>query len=335
MKTKIFKKISINLALSLMLVVSFISCNNDGSDGLVYLIIEKTSVTEGVFGDEVIITGTGFSASSSANLVTFNGKVADVISSTKTTITTKVPDLSSSGVITVTVNNQEAPGPNFNVILPEPSIIGYSSFEEVPTFIGDIKYRKVADDVELTNTQVSNPSSEDPYVDFTATGAELGFDSTYEVITDASGSATSEKIGVFSNANMDTNPVEFEARFEDGTQGYVVSDQDITIKITFDETTLTERTLEPKIEVKFFIASTSFEEGEGIQVYYQTAAGLGDPLFEYLDDDAEALSGVWQTITGDLPDASKVKGNIVIRLTGNNNAEMIWVDSVYLRAIIL
>jgi hypothetical protein len=335
MKTKNLKKISINLTLSLMLVLSFISCNNDDSDGIVFLIIEKTSITEGIFGDEVIITGTGFSASPTANLVTFNGKIADVISSTKTTITTRVPDLSSSGAITVTVNNQEAPGPNFNVILPLPSIIGYSSFEEVTTFIGDTKYRKIADDAEFTNTQVSDPSSEDPYVDFSATGAELGFDSTYDVSTDASGSATSEKIGVFSNANMDTDPTEFEARFEDGTQGYVVSDQDDVIKITFDETTLTERTLEPKIEVKFFIASASFEEGEGIQVYYQTAAGLGTPILEYLDDDAEALSGVWQTVTGELPEASKVKGNIVIRLAGNNNAEMIWVDSVYLRAIVL
>lgn len=335
MKIINIKKISSYLSLSLLLVITFVSCNNDDDlDRKVNLIIESTSVSEGEFGDEVIITGVGFSETPDANLVTFNGKFAEVSSSTNTTITTKVPNSSTSGPITVTVNNYEAPGPNFNVILPPPTVLGYSSFEEVTTFIGDILYRKVAETPDFPNTQISDPFSTDPYVDFTATGLELGFDATYEDITDTGG--TSEKIGVFSNANMETEPAEFEARFEEGTQGFVVSDQDNIIKITFDEiTTLTAANLEPTIEVTFFIASTTFEAGEGIQVFYETSAGLGAPIIEYLDDDAEALSGAWQTISGNIPEANKTTGKIVIKLIGNNNAEMIFVDSVKLEAIIL
>ena len=309
------------------------SCD-DSFEPEILLIIDSTSIGEGETGDQVIITGTGFSATPTKNLVTFNGVIATVSSSTTTTITTSVPKFASTGKITVTVNNEEAPGPVFNIILPPPTVLGYSSFEEVPTFVGDIFYRKVALDVELTNTQVNDSGSTDPYVDFTANGAELGFDSTYENIADTG--ATSERIGVFSNDNLETAPGDFEARFEDGTQGFVASDQDKTIKISFDEiTTLNANSIDPKIEVKFFIASTTFEAGEGIQVYYETSAGLGTPIIEFLDDDAEAISGSWQIISGKIPDSQKTNGKIVIKLTSTSDSEMIFVDSVNLKAIIL
>lgn len=313
--------------------MGLMSCSDEVSERI-YLIIQGTDISEGEAGDKVVITGTGFSPSPTGNLVTFNGVISVVTASTSTSITTSVPKFASTGNITVTVNNEEAPGPVFNIILPPPTLLGYSSFEEVTTFIGDIKYRKVATDVNLTNTQESDPGSEDPYVDFVATGNELGFDSTYEDIADTG--ATSERIGVFSNANLDTAPADFEARFEDGTQGFVASDQDKTIKITFDEiTTLTSSAIDPKIEVKFFIASTTFEEGEGIQVFYETTAGLGAPLIEYLNDDAEAIAGSWQTISAILSTDQKTNGKIVIKLISSQDAEMVFVDSVRLTAIIL
>ncbi len=64
--------------------------------------ITSLSSTSGKVRDEIIITGTDFSATPEENIVLFNGTPAVVLSSTATTITTRVPPFCTSGPITVT-----------------------------------------------------------------------------------------------------------------------------------------------------------------------------------------------------------------------------------------
>ncbi len=309
-----------------IVILGFWSCNEPESEQI-FLTIENINITEGTQGTEVIIKGTGFSSNKDNNAVRFNGTLAVVKSSTTTTITTIVP-AAASGNVTVTVNNEEAIGPYFTIPL---TLLGYSSFEEVPTFVGDIFYTKTAT-IDLPNKQLLNPSSTDPYVDFTSTGNELGFDLSYD--SSDIGDDGIERIGVFSNENIETRPADFEARFEDGDQGFLMSDSDGTLILTFDEITgLNSNTMIATIEIKVYVANTTFEEGEGFQVFFNTASGLGDPIFDYFGDKAESISGSWKSLTASIPSSQLATGNLVIKLKGTENAEMVFIDSIAVKGI--
>jgi hypothetical protein len=57
---------------------------------------------------EIVINGLNFSGDINANDVRFNGAKAEVTASTSNTLTAKVPQSATSGVISVTVNGQTA-----------------------------------------------------------------------------------------------------------------------------------------------------------------------------------------------------------------------------------
>ena len=76
--------------------------------------ITSTDVNKGIAGATVNITGTGFSTTLTDNKVFFNGMAATVSAATATQITVKVPHGCGVGLITMTVGNQNATGPNFD-----------------------------------------------------------------------------------------------------------------------------------------------------------------------------------------------------------------------------
>lgn len=81
-------------------------------------------------GQTVVITGTGFSTTPDENLVSFNGALATVTESTSTTITVIVPDLATTGNVTVTVDDEISIGTMFTSL--EPPIITLT----IPIFEG-------------------------------------------------------------------------------------------------------------------------------------------------------------------------------------------------------
>ncbi len=317
--------------MGLIAVGALWSCESD-DEGPTRLIIKELSITEGFFGDEVIIEGTGFSSNPLENLVTFNGSIAEVIRSTPTSITTKVPFPSSSGKVTVTVNREEAPGPVFTLILPPAEVISYTSFEEVTTFIGDVTYPKSGTEI-LDNVQLTDPAADDPLVDWTATGSELGFDTSF--ISSDIGDDGSEPIGVLSNANMDDDgDSDFTGRFQDGTQGFLGADLDGTLEIVFDTADLASNMVEVTLEADIFLgdASSGYEEGDIIEVFYMVDGQLGAPLISY---DHSAANNEWFHASAGIP-ADKVKpGNIVVRMRNNSNSETIYVDRVAIKAVVV
>ncbi|MEM9687693.1 MAG: hypothetical protein AAF934_12350, partial [Bacteroidota bacterium] len=178
----------------------------------------------------------------------------------------------------------------------------------------------------------SDPLSTDPYVDFVAVGEELGFDLSYD--PNNIGDDGEERIGVFNNDNMNTAPDDFEARFINGTQGYLASDIDGTLVLTFD----TVEGLNPDVtnavlDVGLYIASTTFEAGEGIEIFFETADGIGDPLVSLLDNDAEAVSGEWLDLRVPIPSEKLATGNIIVTIRNSFDPEMIFLDYISIKGI--
>ncbi|MBS1528310.1 MAG: IPT/TIG domain-containing protein [Bacteroidetes bacterium] len=68
------------------------------------LAVTSLSVNSGPFGTDVIITGTGFSATQANDQVFFNGKAATITLATTTQITATVPQGAGTGNVTVSVN---------------------------------------------------------------------------------------------------------------------------------------------------------------------------------------------------------------------------------------
>ena len=70
--------------------------------------------TEGVAGDEVTITGQGFSIVPSENIVTFNGERLTAIETSVTILKMSVPhNQKGTFPLMITVNGQTAEGPSF------------------------------------------------------------------------------------------------------------------------------------------------------------------------------------------------------------------------------
>ena len=85
--------------------------------------IDNIALTAGATGDEVAIAGTNFSTVLTENAVKFNGVAATVKTATATKLTVTVPT-STTGAVTVKVNNSETvTGPIFTYVLP-PTVTG-------------------------------------------------------------------------------------------------------------------------------------------------------------------------------------------------------------------
>ncbi|WP_194850228.1 hypothetical protein [Nonlabens antarcticus] len=225
------------------------------------------------------------------------------------------PDAPETGALVLTINEDDL------------FTFGETSFEEVTTFVGDRTFPKTPT-VEQVNSQVATPNSTDPLVDWTRTGAEMGFDtsSLASNLVDLGG----EAIGVFSNENMETDPDSFETRFVNGTQGYLGSDLDGTLEVRFDELMIPAGTTNLVLEISYFMGQT-YEDEEGFFVYWETADGLGDALV--FEQGPAAQVSQWITVQVPIPAARAVNGRVLMQLWGTADAETIFVDYVAIKGI--
>ncbi|OJJ21428.1 hypothetical protein BKI52_12825 [marine bacterium AO1-C] len=135
-------------------------------------------------GDEVTITGGGFSATAADNVVKFNGQAATVISSTTTNIKVTVPDRATTGKITVEYNGGFATSSGtFTVVQP----LALSSFS--PTF------GNVGTEVTITGTGFSLTANEN-IVKFNGTVAEVVSATETRIVTKAPQGFTTGKITI-------------------------------------------------------------------------------------------------------------------------------------------
>ncbi len=105
MRTRFAVLASAAAVMMCLCIVSACSDDDDDNASTVSPTITSFTPTSGVAETTVIITGTNFSTTASANTVTFNGTTATVSSATATQLTVAVPSGATTGKIAVTVNS--------------------------------------------------------------------------------------------------------------------------------------------------------------------------------------------------------------------------------------
>lgn len=135
--------------------------------------ITNISPSSGRTGDQVIINGTNFSSTASANEVKFNGVAAIVTAATEGKITATVPVGATSGIITVSVSGKTASSPIVFTIMANESTYVYISGYRIETSMTIAKYWKNGSPVILSQNNSFTES---------ATSVAVGGDSDVYVV---------------------------------------------------------------------------------------------------------------------------------------------------------
>ena len=315
--------------LLISLVTSFWSCESDSDSTPIRLIINDISTNTGEFGDEITITGTGFSSEISKNAVRFNGALAVVSKATETEITATVPFRAGPGNITVTVDNEEAPGPFFNIILPPPTVLGYTSFEEPPGSQGD--YVDTGD-ASVDHYLMNNPGQ--ALVEYVSVGGELGFRTFYKS-TGSNGLTDGDDVGVTTKTSIVGDSE--EGGYTDGTQGYYMDDTDGILILEFDEIDIPVGDFTVvKVEMDYLFNDTDWEEEDYLKVKVKDVeTGITLTLLDLngLDIDAMNLDPephFWNHLSGDISELRDV-GRIQLLIeckNGSSGVEEVYYDNI-------
>ena len=102
--------------LLLMCLVGTLNFSCSDSDDTIELVAGKLNVTEAKAGDELIITGSGFSTVKEENLVKLNELTLSVLEATESELTLIVPEEAATGNLTVTVEDQSVDFGVFKVL---------------------------------------------------------------------------------------------------------------------------------------------------------------------------------------------------------------------------
>lgn len=113
----------------------------------------------GPVGTEVVITGTNFSAQPSNNIVTINGILVPVVTSTATTLTILIPEGALTGSITVTVDENSVTSQEMFTVPPPavdplPEMVVYNAVS--PNGDGRNDFFRIANISELPETRKNN-----------------------------------------------------------------------------------------------------------------------------------------------------------------------------------
>ncbi len=135
-------------------------------------------------GASVVISGSGFSETPTDNIVSFNGELAEVASSSSTSITATVPVRALTGPITLTVaGNDPVTGPVFTVTRPEVMITSINPTQGAPgievTITGTGFSEILADNIVSFNGELADVSASTP----TTITATVPLDATTGPIT--------------------------------------------------------------------------------------------------------------------------------------------------------
>ncbi len=200
MKFSKIKLITPAMTMLLMAIILIsISCSDDETKTAVPSpTIISFSPTEGIEGATVIITGTNFSTTASANVVTFNGTAATITEATATQITTTAPTGATTGKIAITVNSKTViSATDFTVDFP-PSI---TSFTPTSGAVGAT--------VTITGANFSTVVSEN-IVKFNNTAATVTAATATQITTTVPTGATTGKITVQVGTQTATSTDDFE-----------------------------------------------------------------------------------------------------------------------------
>ena len=204
--------------------------------------------------------------------------------------------------------------------------IANTSFEEPAVF--SVQYVDTGD-ATMAHDLVNNP--DEPNVDYTTTGGEIGFDARYEPYdTPGDGLTDGDFVGVTDFAPTGDDP------YTDGDQGYQISDTDGNYILEFDQVDLTGVT-DPTFSIDYFIAETGYE-GDGtlnesgsdrLRIYIKDLTnGTEIDVLDTTGSDINdlAIEGSW--ITGTAVVLPNTTIQLVIEARVNASAEAFFFDNV-------
>lgn len=204
--------------------------------------------------------------------------------------------------------------------------IAGTSFEE-PSIV-TVQYIDTGD-ATVAHDLVNNP--DEPNVDYTSTGGEIGFDARYEPYdTPGDGLTEGDFVGV-----TDFAPTGDDL-YTDGDQGYQISDSDGNYILEFDQVDLTGVT-DPTLSLDYFISETGYE-GDGtvnesnsdrLRIYVRdltnsTEIDILDTTGSDIND--LAIEGSW--ITGTAAILPNTTIQLVIEARINAGAEAFFFDNL-------
>ena len=203
------------------------------------------------------------------------------------------------------------------------------SFEEPEVFGGD--YTDTGDPNE-PHVLVNN--SNQPLLNYTYNGGDLGFTARYEPYnTPGDGLTDGDEVGVTDSNPSGDNP------FPDGSQGYQISDVDGNFILEFDPIISTSTS--PMMSIDYFIAETGFE-GDGtvnesgsdrLRIYVRhleenTEYDILDTTGNDIND--LGIEGSWNTGFVELPPFvnSPQTFQMIIEVRCNSGAEAFYFDKL-------
>jgi hypothetical protein len=195
----------------------------------------------------------------------------------------------------------------------ETLIIAYTSFEE--PLIGE-KYYDTGD--PLVDHQLFNNDGQ-AMVEWTASGAEMGFTAWYYNTRDGVGLTDGDYVGVtnYTGGGVGSYP--------DGAQGYEMSDCDGLMQVVFDTATGSG---EWNVSLEMFVVETNWELDDVIVVDVVVDGGAVLTLLDTTGQDIDdlGLEGAWFNLLQDL--SGYTEATLRVSLDSNAAYEAIHMDSV-------
>lgn len=208
------------------------------------------------------------------------------------------------------------------------SQIAHTSFEEPSIF--NIEYTDTGDP-SIAHDLINNPN--EPFVDYTASGGELGFNARYVPYdSPGDGLADGDYVGVTNDPPSNGIP------FTDGLQGYTMSDIDGNFILEFDVVTTSGNNTQ-ELAIDYFIAATGYE-GDGttntsgsdrLRIYIKdltntTEINILDTTGSDIND--LGIEGSW--ITGIVNILPNTNIQLVIEARINSSEEAFFFDNIYI-----
>ena len=205
----------------------------------------------------------------------------------------------------------------------------FTSFEEPPVFSAE--YIDTGDPLiahDLLNNQ------NEPFVNYTFIGDELGFSARYEPYnTPGDGLTDGDLVGVTEQAPS--------LPFPDGEQGYEISDVDGNFILEFDPLMTTS----PTILIDYFINETGYE-GDGttntsgsdrLRIYVKDLdSNIEYDLLDTTGSDINDLGieGNWNTASLTIEDSPNINIQLIIEARTNSGAEAFYFDNILIEQLL-
>ena len=195
-------------------------------------------------------------------------------------------------------------------------IVAHTSFEEPGVFPGT----QYVDTLDPLNDHALLDNVDEPWVNYPASGDEIGFFSWYYNTRDDVGLSDGDFVGV-------TDWTGDVGAYTDGVQGFEISDADGLMTTTLDAVALNPG-LEPDVALDLFVVDTGWEDDDRIRIWLEVDGGTEIDLLNTSGQDIDDLGieGSWMTYSADL--SGYTTATLNFELDSNSGSEAIYVDYV-------